>query len=106
MATARTLKFTRTSFHHRTVPKVLIKKNDKSLSSQLPHGNSTTAESKNENLYRKLNATDSVNVKEQVAQAPRKLKQVQNMMQNLVQKLRFSQDSLYNLHNSAFDGIF
>lgn len=59
-----------------------------------------------ENFYRKLNATDSVNVKEQVAQAPRKLKQVQNMMQNLVQKLRFSQDSLYNLHNPAFDGTF
>ncbi len=122
-------KFTRTAFHHPTLPKVLISyKGDETLSSKLPHGNSTSVESKKipfvptmpsllrdieekkgdypANVYRKINATVNRNIKEQAAQAPRNLKQVQNTMHNLTQKLRLSRDSLYNLHVRAFDGTF
>lgn len=57
-------------------------------------------------VYRNINATVNRNIKEQAAQAPRNLKKVQNTMHNLIQKLRLSRDSLYNLHVRAFDGTF
>jgi hypothetical protein len=46
------------------------------------------------------------NIKEQAVQAPRNLKKVQNIMHNLIQKLRLSRNSLYNLHVRAFDRTF
>jgi hypothetical protein len=48
-------------------------------------------------VYRNINATVNRNIKEQAVQAPRNLKKVQNIMHNLIQKLRLSRDSLYNL---------
>jgi hypothetical protein len=58
------------------------------------------------NIYRKISATMPRDIKLQAAQGPRDLKQVQNTMQNARQKLRFTRDSLYNLHVRAIDGAF
>ena len=58
------------------------------------------------NTYRKITAAMPHDIKVQAGQGPRNLKQVQNAVQNAGQKLRFTRDSLYNLHVRAMDGSF
>ena len=121
--------FTRTTFHHPTLPKVLVRyKGDETISSKLPHGNTKSLHLKERpfvttmpsllrdmekkigeypaKVYRKMSESMPPEIKVQAAQGPRNLKQVQNVMQNAKEKLRLTQDSLYNLHVRAIDGTF
>ena len=121
--------FTRTTYHHPSLPKVLvIYKGDEKVASKLPHGNAKNEDSKKKpfvktmpsllrdmedkvgdspsNTYRKMTAAMPRDIKVQAAQSPRNLKQVQNTVHNAGQKLRFTRDSLYNLHVRAMDGNF
>jgi hypothetical protein len=121
--------FTRITFQHPSLPKVLIYyKGDENISSKVPHGNAKLAEMKQRpfvptmpsllremeekcggnpsKIYRKMFDNMPRDIRIQAAQGPRDLKQVQNAMQNAKQKLRLTRDSLYNVHVRAFDRNF
>jgi hypothetical protein len=121
------VQFTRTTFHHPTLQKVLVVyKGDETVSSKLPHGNSKSDEIKKmpfvatmpsllckmekemgekpSEIYRKINETIPRDLKVQAAQGPRNLKQVLNTILNAKQKLQLTRDTLYNLHVRAVDG--
>jgi hypothetical protein len=123
------VQFTRTTFHHPTLQKVLVVyKGDETVSSKLPHGNSKSDEIKKmpfvatmpsllckmekemgekpSEIYRKINETIPRDLKVQAAQGPRNLKQVLNTILNAKQKLQLTRDTLYNLHVRAVDGTF